>query len=215
MPTQDRSRQRVERILEAAAEVFGETGYEAATTEAIAARAGTSIGSLYQFFPNKKAMFTALGHQYLDSARAIFEGALTMADSMTWEEVVDQGIDAFDLLQQTQPAFRAVWQHWLTNPEFLAAGAALNKEFAQRIEVGLLVKHAPMLDRAGRELVSTMIIEVISSMLFVAAHMGGEMGPRVVAEIKVLLKRYLAPLTVNGVTEATEATEAKRRKKSR
>lgn len=197
LPTQDRSRQRVERILEAAAEVFAEAGYDAATTEAIALRAGTSIGSLYQFFPNKLAVFTALAHQYLDRARLLFEASLTASEGMTWEELIDQGIDAFDLLQRTQPAFRAVWQHWLANPEFLAAGAALNKEFAKRVEKHLLATRAPALRRAERELVATMIIEVISAMLFVSVQIGGDMGARMVAETKVLLKRYLAPLAVN------------------
>jgi AcrR family transcriptional regulator len=49
LPKQKRTQQRVERILEAAAEVFACVGYEAATTQAIAARAGTAIGSLLEY----------------------------------------------------------------------------------------------------------------------------------------------------------------------
>ncbi|WP_083468761.1 TetR/AcrR family transcriptional regulator [Nostoc piscinale] len=59
-PKQKRSQQRVEKILQAAAEVFAEVGYEAATTHQIAAKAETAIGSLYQFFPDKLAIFHAL-----------------------------------------------------------------------------------------------------------------------------------------------------------
>ena len=59
-PRQERGRRRIEGILEAAARVFAEVGYEAATTNAIAREARTSIGSLYQFFPNKGAVLEAL-----------------------------------------------------------------------------------------------------------------------------------------------------------
>jgi AcrR family transcriptional regulator len=41
--------------LDAAAAVFDEVGYEAATTHLIAAKAGTAISSLYQFFPDKRS----------------------------------------------------------------------------------------------------------------------------------------------------------------
>src|SRR5579871_2385856 len=63
-PQQARGQRRVSKILDAAAEVFAENGYEAATTNAIAIRANTSIGSLYQFFPNKFAILNALAKRY-------------------------------------------------------------------------------------------------------------------------------------------------------
>lgn len=65
-PKQARSQQRVDHLLNVAAQVFEEVGYAAATTNAIAARAGVSIGSLYQFFPHKEAILDALVKRYLD-----------------------------------------------------------------------------------------------------------------------------------------------------
>src|SRR5690242_20024053 len=76
VPTQDRSRLRLERILDAAAEVFSEVGIDAATTESIAARAGTSIGSLYQFFPNKRAVFYAIVARYGERVRGLIDAAI-------------------------------------------------------------------------------------------------------------------------------------------
>jgi AcrR family transcriptional regulator len=52
-PKQQRGQQRVAKILTAAAEVFAEVGYAAATTQQIADRANTAVGSIYQFFPDK------------------------------------------------------------------------------------------------------------------------------------------------------------------
>ncbi|MEU6242199.1 TetR/AcrR family transcriptional regulator [Streptomyces sp. NPDC047024] len=56
------------RILAAAAHVFAEYGYAAGTTNRIAERARVSIGSLYQYFPNKDAILTELLLQHIDSA---------------------------------------------------------------------------------------------------------------------------------------------------
>lgn len=59
-PSQDRSRSLVAAVLEAAAQVLEERGYEGATIARIAERAGVSVGSLYQYFGTKDALFEAL-----------------------------------------------------------------------------------------------------------------------------------------------------------
>ena len=59
-PRQRRSRATVEAVLAAAAQVFEAHGYAAGTTNRIAERAGVSIGTLYQYFPNKEALAVAL-----------------------------------------------------------------------------------------------------------------------------------------------------------
>jgi AcrR family transcriptional regulator len=61
---QARGERRIAQLLEAAGEVFVESGYSATTTNAIAARAGVSPGSLYQYFPNKDAIAAALAESY-------------------------------------------------------------------------------------------------------------------------------------------------------
>jgi AcrR family transcriptional regulator len=72
-PVQQRSRFTVDQILEAAARVFAERGYAGATTNHIAERAGVSIGSLYQYFPNKDAILVALHTQHMDSAAGMLQ----------------------------------------------------------------------------------------------------------------------------------------------
>jgi AcrR family transcriptional regulator len=71
-PKQQRSKQRVEAILDAAATLFDEHGYDAVTTHQIAARAGTAIGSLYQFFPDKAAIFHAMELRHLDRVKCFW-----------------------------------------------------------------------------------------------------------------------------------------------
>jgi AcrR family transcriptional regulator len=64
-PKRARGKQRVAELLEAAAAVFAEKGYEAATMTEIAARARAPIGSLYQFFPAKEALADMLVQNYV------------------------------------------------------------------------------------------------------------------------------------------------------
>lgn len=69
-PRQERSRRTVERILDAATRIFDEDGYAGTTTNEIAAVAGVSVGSLYQYFPNKDAILVALARRHVAAATA-------------------------------------------------------------------------------------------------------------------------------------------------
>jgi AcrR family transcriptional regulator len=74
----------VESILQAAAEIFAKYGYARATTNRIAERAGVSIGSLYQYFPNKDCLFVHLLRGHRAELHAVVEAALArLADPAT------------------------------------------------------------------------------------------------------------------------------------
>ena len=76
-PTQRRSRATVDAILEAAARVFVEQGFAAGTTNRIAERAGVSVGSLYEYFPNKEAILVALVERTTERGLARIEERLS------------------------------------------------------------------------------------------------------------------------------------------
>lgn len=193
VPLQARSRERVERILAAAAEEFVAIGYDAATTEAIAERAGTSIGSLYQFFPNKLALFEAISAQYLAEASALYDRLVTpeLEAQASWMDLITLTLDGFAAFHRNSVAFRAVWMNWKLSPEFLEAGEALNREFARRTEE--LLARRSNLTKPERELVATLIVEVMSAMLLVAVRRETKEGDALLDETKVLMRRYLAP----------------------
>ncbi|MCU1354963.1 MAG: TetR-family transcriptional regulator [Acidimicrobiales bacterium] len=65
-PRQARSAARVELLLDVAEEVFEEVGYDTATTNLVASRAGVPVGTLYRWFPDKSALAEALTDRYLD-----------------------------------------------------------------------------------------------------------------------------------------------------
>lgn len=75
-PRQERSKQTVEAVLEAVRVVARREGAGAVTTNRIAEAAGVSIGTLYQYFPDKHAIFTALHQRHVEQVRAVIERAL-------------------------------------------------------------------------------------------------------------------------------------------
>lgn len=77
-PRQARSAARVEHLLDAAAEVFEEVGYDAATTNLVAARADVPVGTLYRWFPDKSALAEALTDRYLAELESLY------ADLLQW-----------------------------------------------------------------------------------------------------------------------------------
>jgi len=79
-PRQARSAARVELLLGVAEEVFEEIGYDAATTNLVAARAGVPVGTLYRWFPDKGALAEALTDRYLERLVGLSREMLTDID---------------------------------------------------------------------------------------------------------------------------------------
>ncbi len=191
-PTQDRSKQRLERIVEAATLEFAESGYEGATTEGIAERAGVPIGSVYQFFPNKKALFEAVGAKHLEAIRTLFDSFFTKEKFQEpWDKVLDEAVEGFWIFHRTAPGFQAVWKSFLASPDFLVAGDALNREIAGRVED--ILAHYTSLPKKRREIIATVIVESLSAMLLVGARVNEPRASNLLAETKLLLRRYLEP----------------------
>jgi AcrR family transcriptional regulator len=71
-PRQERSQQTVDAILTATHQLVSEHGIEALTTNAVARRAGVSIGSLYQYFPSKRALVAELRRKHQEAGQVIF-----------------------------------------------------------------------------------------------------------------------------------------------
>ena len=120
-PQQERSRVTVEVILEAAGQLLVQQGYAAASTNAIARRAGVSIGSLYQYFPNKESIFLELMQRHHEEMQPIKTKAVAeLAAGRSVAEVLEQ-------VMRTSLAVRN------RDPELMAA---MHRELA-----GLAAKH--------------------------------------------------------------------------
>ncbi len=108
-PKQARSQETVQAILDAAAQVFERHGYASGTTNRIAQRAGVSIGSLYQYFPNKDAILVALVRRHLRECAAVLEPhLLRLGSGARPEEVLDGVIEAMVALHAMAPGLHRV-----------------------------------------------------------------------------------------------------------
>lgn len=93
-PIQSRSKVTVESILIAAGQVLLELGPHKATTHKIAERAGVSVGTLYQYFPNKEAVFAELLRRGRQEMFATVMGRLSEFAQGDLEDIVRVGVDA-------------------------------------------------------------------------------------------------------------------------
>ena len=110
-PKQDRSQATVEAILIAAAHILTENGYNKFTTNRVAELAGVSIGSLYQYFPNKESLIFALGEHHANEMAQIAQQHLGNLEESSIIDVLRQIIKAVlaahpdlrDSLRQVEP----------------------------------------------------------------------------------------------------------------
>src|ERR1700743_1342883 len=99
-----RGEQRQQALLRAAAAVFGRLGYHETTTNAIAAEAGVSPATLYQFFPNKEAIASALAESYArEMAEA--ERAIDSEGSLSFTEAIDELLTLCMTFNRKRPEF--------------------------------------------------------------------------------------------------------------
>jgi AcrR family transcriptional regulator len=192
-PVQQRSAERLARILEAAAQVFEDRGFEGATTEAIAARAGVSIGSLYQYFPGKAAVFRALADRFLTQIRGVF--ASVVAPELAEQPLdllVGQAVDTYSALHRSVP-FRALMLQGPFSPEIVAATKELFSEFESRISE-LLRLRTPALAPEERHRIAAVCVHVfhiLSTLSLRGDPAFGHGGELVYAEMKRVLLNYL------------------------
>jgi AcrR family transcriptional regulator len=93
LPEQDRSRATVEAIVGAAARVLVKGGYDAFTTNRVAEKAGVSIGSLYQYFPNKESLLSELMRRHVEVIERSVEEMAALVDRAPLAEIVRVGIE--------------------------------------------------------------------------------------------------------------------------
>lgn len=164
VPQQDRGQRRVNKILEAAAQLFAELGYETATTNAIAARANTSIGSLYQFFPNKEAILQALAAHYLEHLGELYDTILTPETALLPLAVLlNRIIDPLAEFKASHPGFEAIVAGAYASPSLAATAVELQQVLIRRVEVIFAVR-APALDSNQLRLYATISVAVAEAL---------------------------------------------------
>ncbi|HPX35242.1 MAG TPA: TetR/AcrR family transcriptional regulator [Mycobacterium sp.] len=137
-PVQERSRLTVTRILDAAAAIADEQGVDAATTRAIADRAGVSYPSLYRFFPDREAILGEL----LERQCADLDARCVQAEQ-TWQvtsvaELLDNEIDLHVRYYREHPSTARIWMGGRTSPAVTGYVRARMQTLAGRMQAILV-----------------------------------------------------------------------------
>jgi AcrR family transcriptional regulator len=107
-PRQDRARTTVEAILEATARLLVQRGFDQLTTNAVAEQAGVSIGSLYQYFPNKEALVADLIERHVEERRATMAAELGRVATLPAREATRLMIDSIMAAHRVNPELHRV-----------------------------------------------------------------------------------------------------------
>jgi AcrR family transcriptional regulator len=135
-PVQQRSAQRVTALLDAAAALIDESGIDGLTTSEVAARADSSVGVVYRYYPNIQSLLRALAaRNLLRFTEAIYD-ALGV-DPVGWRQTVDIAIDTFIEFHRSELGFRALRFGDIIDERFLEPEFSNNGVLARAL-VGLL-----------------------------------------------------------------------------
>ncbi|WP_445152437.1 TetR/AcrR family transcriptional regulator [Baekduia sp. Peel2402] len=197
-PRQARSRLTVEALLDAAAQVFERHGYAAGTTNRIAERAGVSIGSLYQYYPNKDAILVALVEQHLDEGTAAAGSVLAalVADVPPADVGMRRLVEAMVALHRDRPALHRVLFEEAPRPPALRRRLEELEETVTAA-VAAYLRASDATDR-DPELAARMVVRVVETVTHeLVLRPRGVPVDAHVDEAVVLLTRYLGKRDIN------------------
>lgn len=118
-PKQERSQITVQAILTATAHILTEKGYDQFTTNRVAELAGVSIGSLYQYFPNKESLLFALGAHHANEMAQVAQHSLENLDDRTILEVLQQVVRAAIAAHGVNPKLHRVLHEQVPRSEIM------------------------------------------------------------------------------------------------
>ncbi|MFE1230040.1 TetR family transcriptional regulator [Streptomyces sp. NPDC059442] len=189
-PVQQRSAERLTRILDACAELLDETGYEQLSTRAVAVRAGVPIGSVYRFFGNKRALAAALAHRNLDRYAERITARFAALPAIDARRAIDTVLDEYIAMKRTVPGFA------LVDFGVPAPGEAGDDDPNHLVAGRLCELLAAPLARADDEVLRRKIlvgVEATDALLQLAFRTDPSGDPALIAETRALLHAYLAP----------------------
>ncbi|MBE1504534.1 TetR/AcrR family transcriptional regulator [Rhizobium viscosum] len=190
VPKRQRGHERVAILLEAAARVFLEKGYDAATMTEIAAAANSSIGSLYQFFPTKLLLAEAL---HIDRLQRLNSGLAELAEKSRGKSAAEIGDAIFTRFGRFIEEY----------PEFpvLAARRDVPKERKAksraelRASITALLRNAEPSVERDVDLLGALVLELLRIVVAAANDPDGSGDPRLVGELRRMLRKRLEEVT--------------------
>jgi AcrR family transcriptional regulator len=190
-PRQRRSELTRDRILDAAVRVFVAYGYERGTTNRIAEWAEISVGSLYQYFPNKDAILLELAARHLDVGIAAADHRRTAGPAASLADAISDVVaTAVDNHRQHPQFLRVMLERAPRSPELMNRVAEL-QESSTLAMADLLAAH-PEVTVGDRDDAARLVVVTVEAVVHQAMAAPALLGPeRLQEELATMLTRYL------------------------
>jgi AcrR family transcriptional regulator len=148
VPAQERSRRRVEAILDAAGRLVARDGVASLSTRSIASEAGMPVASLYQYYADKESILLEMISRDMAEMDAQVTADLGRLETVDLVSVVETTMRAFVKVYHRRPEFVEIWLRGRTNPAIREAGRQHNVEVARMlrdfaVEAGLVADTLP------------------------------------------------------------------------
>jgi AcrR family transcriptional regulator len=191
VPSQRRSRERVERILAVATALVAERGSDALRMSEVAERAGVSIGSLYQYFPDRTAIVRTLAERYNAQGLACVAAELApVRDEAELQGALLRVVDGYYEMFLAEPAMRDVW--WATQADrTLQDVDAADVEAHTALLADVMARLRPRRDRAELATVALLTMQLVATAVRLAISLDRARGDAVVAAFKRMLPERL------------------------
>ncbi|WP_240702484.1 TetR/AcrR family transcriptional regulator [Trinickia terrae] len=187
VPQRAHGERRVASLLDVAAAVFAERGYDAATMTEVAERAGVSIGAVYQYFPNKQALAHALRVQYANEMDASWSTLETAAEGLSVAELVERIFDLLIEFMQAHPAYIPLLSAPVAYARDPAARDRLRERFAK-----VFRQHHPALSAEEAKRIANVTLQVVKGLNPLYADAKPRERRELVAEFKKVVTAYLS-----------------------
>ena len=191
-PQQARSRITVEAILEGAFQVLVAEGFDGLTTTRVAERAGVSVGTLYQYYPDKEALVAALIDAHLAAEAAAIADVFADAQTAPLPELSDRLVDAFVGLNAAQPERSAALVDGAARVQWEAGLDALAGQVADGV-AAVLEMRADEVEAENPALAAFVTVHAVDGLVRRAVWERPEdmASGAVAAEARALVRAYL------------------------
>ena len=209
VPLQERSREKVRRILDAAEELLIDVGYEAAVTSPVLLieRSGVSRGAFYNFFASPEGVMETLALRVIDDLKRVTDELVTRSFD-SWEQATDAVIETY-LVVYRNPAVRQLWLRDHMSPRTAEADQHLNTYVSQRLR--------ELFERVTDGHIDTnpvrwrVAVELFDYLLRLAFRHDPAGNPAFIDEANIALRSYLSTFASAGPGRTAVAVSARDR----
>jgi AcrR family transcriptional regulator len=203
VPVQRRSRERVEEILKAAAELLSEGGVDALTTRSLAAHAGIPVATIYRYFDNRDAIVAAYLDRELQAIDEAVRNALLAVEGVTFRSLAEASALAHMRHHQAHPEGVPVWFGGRLNPAVDEMVRALDARLADQLRAAV---RATGMMQGAPDFVAELLVRLFDRMFefaFLTERSAAEQEEIVLTFVDMIashMERYATAAGIAGIS---------------